>query len=140
MIVLLSNDSSLWITARVLLGRLCYNIYMLTLTPRQKQIKDFIHKVISKNSVAPTEREIASRFKISPSTVHEHLSTLQNKGHLEKAHGRARAIEPIISTGPEMINIPLLGVITAGEPVETYQIPETLSVPKSLLSKSVTSS
>ncbi len=135
MIVLLSNDSSLWITARVLLGRLCYNIYMLTLTPRQKQIKDFIHKVISKNSVAPTEREIARRFKISPSTVHEHLSTLQNKGHLEKAHGRARAIEPIISTGPEMINIPLLGVITAGEPVETYQIPETLSVPKSLLSK-----
>ncbi len=105
------------------------------LTPRQKQIKDFINKTISKNDVAPTEREIARRFKISPSTAHEHLIALQNKGYFKKAHGRARAIEPIKSASRETIDIPLVGTITAGEPVETYEIPEKITVPKNLLTK-----
>ncbi len=55
------------------------------LTPRQKQIKDFINKIILKKGIAPTEREIARRFKIFPSTAHEHLTILQGKGYLEKA-------------------------------------------------------
>ncbi|MBI4121621.1 MAG: winged helix-turn-helix transcriptional regulator [Candidatus Ryanbacteria bacterium] len=52
------------------------------LTPRQKQLKDYIHKIISEKGVAPTEREIARRFKISPSTTHEHITALQRKGYL----------------------------------------------------------
>lgn len=90
------------------------------LTPRQKQIKDFIDKVILKKNIAPTEREIAARFKISPSTAHEHLETLQEKGYLKKAHGRARGIK-ISDSLSGLINIPLLGYISAGQPIEAIE-------------------
>lgn len=90
------------------------------LTPRQKQIKDFIDKVILKKNIAPTEREIAARFKISPSTAHEHLETLQEKGYLEKARGRARGIK-ISDSLSGLINIPLLGYISAGNPIEAIE-------------------
>ena len=100
------------------------------LTVRQKQIKDFIGKSISRRNVAPTEREIASRFRISPSTVHEHLEALQERGHLEKAHGRARGIkisEPLSG----LIKIPLLGYIAAGQPIEAIENREMIAVPAS---------
>lgn len=105
------------------------------LTPRQKQVKDFVEKTISKKGVAPSEREIARRFKIFPSTAHEHLATLQNKGYLEKTPGQARGIK-IANIPTKLIRIPLLGTITAGEPIETYQIPENITVSKNLLTKS----
>ena len=99
------------------------------LTPRQKQIKDYINKIISKKDIAPTEREIARRFKISPSTAHEHLTTLYEKGYLEKAAGRARGIQ--IVTESKLIKIPLLGTIAAGQPIEAIQSKEMIAVPKS---------
>lgn len=98
------------------------------LTVRQKQIKDFIDKSISIKQIAPTEREIATQFKISPSTVHEHLETLQKKGYLEKAHRRARGIK--ISDSPtRLIRIPLLGYIAAGQPIEAIANRETIAIP-----------
>ena len=100
------------------------------LTPRQKQLKDYINKIISKKGIAPTEREIARRFKISPSTAHEHLTTLQQKGFLEKAHGRARGIQ-IPDSISNLVKIPLLGTIAAGQPIEAIQIKEMIAVPKS---------
>jgi len=99
------------------------------LTPRQKQIKDYINKIISKKDIAPTEREIAHRFKISPSTAHEHLATLYEKGYLEKASGRARGIQ--IVTESKLVKIPLLGTIAAGQPIEAIQNKEMIAVPKS---------
>ncbi len=100
------------------------------LTPRQKQIKDFVDKIISEKGIAPTEREIARRFKISPSTAHEHLTALQQKGYLEKAHRRARGIQ-IIDTIHNLVKIPLLGVIAAGQPIEAVQDKEMIAVPRS---------
>lgn len=100
------------------------------LTFRQKQIKDFIAKAISKKEVAPTEREIARRFKISPSTAHEHLTTLQNKGYLEKDRGRARGIK-ITDSSAGLVRIPLLGAIAAGQPIEAVMQNEFIAVPKS---------
>jgi len=99
------------------------------LTPKQKQIKDYINKIISKKDIAPTEREIAHRFKISPSTAHEHLATLYEKGYLEKASGRARGIQ--IVTESKLVKIPLLGTIAAGQPIEAIQNKEMIAVPKS---------
>jgi len=104
------------------------------LTPRQKQLKDFVDKTISRKGVAPTEREIARRFRISPSTAHEHLVTLQNKGYLEKTPGQARGIE--ISKSEKLVSIPLLGTIAAGEPIEAVMNPESIAVPKSKIPSS----
>ncbi|MDO8561171.1 MAG: transcriptional repressor LexA [bacterium] len=99
------------------------------LTLRQKQIKDFVAKAISKKEVAPSEREVARRFHISPSTAHEHLTALQNKGYVEKEPGRARGIR-IVNTPTKLIRIPLLGTIAAGEPIEAIQQKEFIAVPK----------
>ena len=101
------------------------------LTPRQKQIKDFVDKTIFRKGIAPTEREIARRFRISPSTAHEHLATLQNKGYLEKIPGQARGIKTIDSS-VGLVSIPLLGTIAAGQPITLFDVPkETIAIPKS---------
>ncbi|MBI2035221.1 MAG: repressor LexA [Candidatus Liptonbacteria bacterium] len=105
------------------------------LTFRQKQLKDYINKIISEKGVAPTEREIARRFRISPSTTHEHLVMLQQKGYLEKAHGRARGIQ-ISDPISHLVKIPLLGTIAAGEPIEAIQNKEMIAVPKSKIPSS----
>ena len=96
------------------------DILLNMLTIRQKQIKDFVDGSIQRKNIAPTEREIASRFRISPSTVHEHLEALQEKGYLERAHGRARGIK-ISEPLPDLIKIPLLGYIAAGQPIEAIE-------------------
>ncbi|MBI2623549.1 MAG: transcriptional repressor LexA [Candidatus Liptonbacteria bacterium] len=105
------------------------------LTPRQKQISDFVKKTIEKNDVAPSEREIAKHFRISASTAHEHLETLRGKGYLQKAPRRARAVTV---TDPEMelVRVPLLGRIAAGQPIEAIQEKETIAVPKSKIPSS----
>lgn len=104
------------------------------LTLRQKQVKDFVSKIISKNGVAPSEREIARRFRISPSTAHEHLESLREKGYLEKDPGRARGIK-VVRSSANLVLIPLLGTIAAGQPIEAVMTPENIAVPKSKLPK-----
>src|SRR3989344_5748014 len=104
------------------------------LTVRQKQILDFIESRLSKKGVAPSLYEIARHLKIrSVGTVHEHLAALQEKGYLKRRRGQARAI----STTPQddLIAIPLLGVIAAGEPIEAIENKETIAVPKSKVPK-----
>lgn len=106
------------------------------LTSRQKQLKDYINKIISEKGIAPTEREIARRFKISPSTTHEHLITLQQKGYLEKAHRRARGIQ-IHDPVSNLVKIPLLGTIAAGQPIEAISdSTESIAVPRNKVPRS----
>lgn len=102
------------------------------LTFRQKQIKDFVTKVITKKDVAPSEREVAHHFHISASTTHEHLEMLREKGYLQKDPGRARGIK---MTGPniKLIQIPLRGIIAAGQLHEAIENKETIAVPQSKL-------
>lgn len=103
------------------------------LTTRQKQIKEFINKTLDKKDVAPTEREIARQFKISPSTAHEHLETLHEKGYLEKARGRARGIK-VLGSSAKLVRIPLLGTIAAGQPLTLFDLPkETIAVTENIV-------
>src|SRR3989344_3192846 len=100
------------------------------LTPRLKQIKDYVAHTLSKKGMAPTEREIARRFKISPSTAHEHIEMLQERGYLEKIQKRARGIR-ILKSPSTLIRIPLLGTIAAGEPIHVFEEQkETIAVPQ----------
>lgn len=107
------------------------------ITKRQKEILDFVRDFITDNSYPPTLNEIRENFGLSSiSTVHQHINVLTNKGYLKKLNNFARAIELNNETESEQefIEIPLLGTITAGAPIEAIEIPETISVPKELTS------
>ena len=105
------------------------------LTPRLKQIKDFVASTLSKKDVAPTEREIARRFRISPSTAHEHIESLRERGYLEKIQKRARGIR-VLKSSTRLIRIPLLGTIAAGQPIDAIQNKELIAVPKNKIPSS----
>lgn len=110
---------------------------MNPLTKKQKAIFDFIQDFQKKNGYPPTLEEIGRKFKLSSvATVHQHLDVLRKKGYIQRDKGRARSIELYKKSALEALTeIPLLGVITAGKPVEAIENPEPLQVPKNMLSK-----
>ncbi len=103
-------------------------------TKRQKQILDYIKKFIKDKGYPPSFEEIRRHFGfVSKSTVHHHVETLKEKGYLN----HARTIE--LSKGEKssgLVEIPLLGTIAAGEPIEAIENKETIAVPKSKLPRS----
>lgn len=105
---------------------------------RQSQILDFIRQYIQTNSSAPTLRQIAEAIGVSSlATVHEHLTTLEQKGLIKRKQGKARAIE-IVGTDEsytsEGIDVPILGFIAAGAPIEPYTDPSaSVSIPPSFV-------
>lgn len=105
---------------------------------RQQQILDFIKQHIQKTGSAPTLREIADAIGVSSlATVHEHLATLADKGLIKKKSGKVRAID---LTGPvnfsqDGIEVPILGFIAAGAPIEPYTDPSaTMAIPPAFTS------
>jgi adenine-specific DNA-methyltransferase len=108
------------------------------LTKRQKQILDYITKYIKENGYAPSLEEIKKHFRLSSiATVHQHVETLSLKGYLKKIENQPRSIELNEKTKKsDLVKIPLLGVIAAGEPIEAIEDKETIEVQKNLLSKS----
>lgn len=104
---------------------------MTTLTKRQKETLDFVSKYIKKNGYAPSLEEVANFFDKSIVTIHEHIETLISKGFLKKDEHKARGIE--IVDKENMVTIPLLGTIAAGQPIEALEEKETIVLPKSRL-------
>jgi site-specific DNA-methyltransferase (adenine-specific) len=100
------------------------------LTKRQKQVLDFISLYHKKNGYAPSLEEIRKKLKLaSVSTAHFHVKKLQDLGFIGKQDNRPRSID--IYENEKMVNIPLLGLIAAGQPIEAIQNKETIAVPKS---------
>ncbi len=106
------------------------------LTPKQKQILEYIKKCLKKNKYSPSLEEIGKHFKLAKSTVHEHVETLKEKGYLNKTDYQARAIELPKNKISDLVEISLLGTIAAGQPIEAIENPEKIKVAKSQLSKS----
>jgi len=105
------------------------------LTPKQKQILEYIKKYILKYQYSPSLEEIGKRFKLVKSTVHQHVENLKEKGYLNKTGYRARAIE--ILKKENLVRIPLLGTIAAGQPLTLFDVKkEIIAVPKSKLPRS----
>ncbi len=106
---------------------------------RQGQILDFIRQHIQTNGSAPTLRQIADAIGVSSlATVHEHLTTLERKGLIKRKTGKTRAIE-IVGTAEsfssEGVDVPILGFIAAGAPIEPYTDPNaTLSISPTFVS------
>jgi repressor LexA len=107
----------------------------MPLTRRQKQILDHIGGYIDEQGYAPSFEEIAEAFGYaSLATVHEHLSNLERKGYIRKAYNESRSIELVKGDAvPGAVELPLLGEVAAGLPIEAIEHRETVLVPPDLL-------
>ncbi len=107
----------------------------MPLTKRQKEILDYIGEFIADQGYAPSFEEIAKSFGYaSLATVHEHLSNLERKGYIRKSYNESRSIELVRQgQGEPSIELPLLGAVAAGLPIEAIQDAETLAVPPDMV-------
>lgn len=107
----------------------------MSLTRRQREILDFISAHIADKGYAPSFEEIAARFSFrSLATVHEHLTNLERKGYIERAHNESRAIEVVPPKGQTgATELPLLGLVAAGAPIEAVTGEDSIAVPDELL-------
>jgi repressor LexA len=107
----------------------------MPLTKRQKEILDFIHGFIEERGYAPSFEEIAQAFGYSSlATVHEHLSNLERKGYIRKAYNESRSIEMVPGEGAAAaVQLPLLGAVAAGLPIEAIPEQEAVSVPTDMI-------
>jgi len=105
------------------------------ITKRQKQVLDYITSFRKKRGYSPALEEIRKHFKLaSVSTAHFHVKKLQELGLLEKQYNKPRSIA--LYENEAMVNIPLLGLIAAGQPIEAIQNKETIAVPQNKLPRS----
>lgn len=105
------------------------------LTRKQKQILDYITGYIKEKGYSPTFETIKKKFKLSSfATVHQHIGALKEKGFIDK---KSRSIQLSGDTKEfDAIEIPILGIITAGQPIEAIEVPsETVFVSKNELNK-----
>ena len=110
----------------------------MVLTRRQRQVLDFIVEFLRERQYCPSFEEIGLGMNLSSlATVHKHISTLERKGYLRRSYNRSRSLEP----GPKYLQevrrarqeqafaeLPLLGRIAAGQPVEAPEQPEKISL------------
>lgn len=103
----------------------------MPLTKRQREILNYLGSYCDDNGYAPSFEEIATQFNYnSLATVHEHLTNLERKGYIKRSYNESRAIEILPSEAyPKSVELPLLGAVAAGVPIESLAHSETMSVP-----------
>jgi repressor LexA len=107
------------------------------LTRRQKEILDYLGQHIEEKGYAPTIEEIGDQFGLrSLATVHKHLTNLQDKGLIKRAWNRSRALELVPThVTVQAVELPLLGRVAAGTPIEAIQASETIFVPEDMVGR-----
>ncbi len=116
---------------------------MEKLTNKQEIIFNFLREFIDSNNYPPTVREICEGIGLSsPATVHSHLSKLESKGYIKRNAQKNRAIELMVGNEPKtiisdeafVVNVPMLGRVTAGSPIEAIETPdEYFTLPANLV-------
>ncbi len=92
---------------------------MDTLTKKQKEVLDFCSDYLKRHGIFPTIDEMRKQLKLNAvSTVHEHIKTLERKGYLLKENGQTKLL---VSLNDKNFQIPVVGVIAAGEPIEAIE-------------------
>ena len=112
----------------------------MALTPRQKEVLDFLVNFVEDNGYSPSFEEIAAGLKLaSLATVHKHISALEGRGYLKRGFNQSRSLDvsadyvsqhkraKLVATQPQRFEVPLAGKIAAGLPVDATQQQETLS-------------
>ncbi len=98
------------------------------LTSKQNLVLDFLKKSIASNGYPPTVREICKALNLSsPATVQVHLNTLEDKGYIKRSSSKNRAIELLVENEyaeKSLVDVPLLGKVTAGSPIEAIEMPD----------------
>jgi repressor LexA len=111
---------------------------METLTKRQKEILDYIEHYISSHDYAPSYREMAEFFNLSSTaTICDHVDNLREKGFLTKDYNEARSLQLTPRWDERTFEIPLIGTIVAGSPIEAIRTNETIDIPKDMMGKNV---
>src|SRR5574344_215530 len=115
---------------------------MEELTKRQKDVLDYLKHFMVTHGYPPTVREIGKDLGVtSPATTFTHLRELEKKGYIRKDNSKNRALELLVDNEFEVKNeniveVPLLGKITAGNPIEAIERPdEYFSLPAYLVPK-----
>ncbi len=108
---------------------------MQPLTKRQREILDYLNEFIQQHGYAPSLEEIGRRFGLSSlATVHKHMTNLESKGFIKRSWNRSRSVELLPGrTGSRSVDLPLLGYVAAGLPIEAIATTETIAVPESLV-------
>ncbi len=102
---------------------------MKNVTKKQKKVFDFINTYISENGISPTIEEIRKKLKLKAiSTIHEHIDSLIQRGYLSKLNNSARSLV-LKKKITSVIEIPIIGRISAGYPIEVIEnFEDTISV------------
>ena len=108
----------------------------MAITKRQREVYDFISEFVSDKGYSPSFEEIGEALGLSSlATVHKHISNLETKGLLKRDYNRSRSIDVVPIRGraktppPDVrFELPLVGRIAAGRPVEQVEQPETISL------------
>lgn len=110
----------------------------MALTPRQKEVLDFLVDFTARNGFSPSFEEIASGLRLaSLATVHKHITALEQKSYLKRRYNESRSIEVspeyvkaererVHTQAQPGVEVPLMGRIAAGPPVEALESPEVL--------------
>ena len=109
----------------------------MPVTPRLRQIYDYLCRYSDKFGYAPTIAEIGKQFNLSsPASVHHILSGLEREGLIRRIPNVSRGIEVVREEPSEdECEIPLLGVVAAGQPIEAILSHETVGVPRDMLGR-----
>ncbi len=115
------------------------------LTPRQNDILDFVKKYTAEHGYPPAIREICKGVGLSsPATVFVHLKNLENLGYIKTTSNKFRTIEILceneyLPVNEDVIKVPLLGKVTAGNPITAIEQPnEFFKIPASLVPAAAT--
>lgn len=105
------------------------------ITKRQKQVLDFVKSYIGRREYAPSLEEIKKHLRLSSvSTAHHHVKALEKLGCLRREYNHPRAID--LYEQEQIIQIPLLGQIATGQPIEAIEVPgETITIAKDEISE-----
>lgn len=115
---------------------------METLTKKQEETLKAIKKFIAKNGYSPSVREVCDMMNLSSTaTVFVHMRHLMNKGYISQTNNKFRTLEVLVpneylETNEDVVSVPLLGKITAGNPIEAIEFPdEYMQIPTFLIPK-----
>lgn len=103
------------------------------LPPKQKDVLNFINQYQRAHGNGPTLDEIAKKLKRAVPTIHQHVQVLRAKGYLRLPSSNARGIG-VFDPHEEIVEIPLLGVVSAGGGIENLENPEPIKVQRAMLS------
>jgi len=104
------------------------------MTPKQKKVLDFIMRFSERQGYQPSQQEIASGCGFeSLGTVQHYLHILERDGHLSRQWNARRGLQLASPEAPPpRTELPLVGIVAAGQPIEAFQISDSIEVPASM--------